>query len=498
MRILTPNEMATAEQSSQNSGVPLSQLMENAGEKLAECVNVVAIQLMKKNVLILCGNGNNGGDGLVCANRLVESGLKVNVQFCCGEPKTELAKEAFSKLSGKVIIRHENTFAAYDIIVDCVFGTGYHGSLPEEVKQIFDKINILDNYIIACDIPSGVNSLTGEADSHSLKCNETIAFHAVKVGAMLSPANEFCGTINNCDIGIPDEIDYHQGIQLVTEALVRNSLPRRERNSHKGTFGRLMCICGSKKFSGAAALSAVAAARCGVGLVNICTPASVVASLSTTIFETTFTALNEDENGGMSVLGLPKITAELKRASAVLIGCGIGKTTSTIRIVGDIIKNATCPIIIDADGINCLCENINVLNDTQASIILTPHQMELARLFGQSTPATDNRLELAKTLSDRYGVTVIAKGCESFITTPYETYLVTSGNTALSKGGSGDMLAGMTASFAAQGMPASKACVCASYILGAAAEKLCETKSPRGILARDILNILPEVLFNLE
>ncbi len=505
-KILTVEQMGYAERNSENYGVSLSELMNNAALSLCREITNTAYKRNLKNILMLVGSGNNGGDGLVCANILISNSLNVKIILAQGNPKSELAKSAMSRLDKNAEIVSMNDADAQinkaDIIVDAVFGTGFHGSLPDDTKSLFSKVSESNAVKIACDLPSGVNAKNGFISEGTVKCDFTVCFHALKLGLLLSPAKEYCGEIITRDIGIPNQaesLDFE--IKKLDKPLVKSLLPPRPDNAHKGTFGKLLCVCGCSEYRGAAAISTSAALRTGVGLVNLCSVKEVISSLSSNIFEATYTMLDSDENGFISCYNADKIVELSKGSNALLLGCGLGKNAHTVSLVKEIIENCEIPIIIDADGINCLCENINVLKNTKAKIILTPHPAEFSRLLGISVSEfLENRFDLVKKFSDEYNVTVISKSTQSIVVSPEckNVYLSDVGNSALSKGGSGDLLAGMTASFISQGIEPISACAIGQFILGRSAELLSQSMSKRSVIARDILDILPFVLKEIE
>ncbi len=505
-KILTTEQVGFAEKSSEKYGVLLSELMDNAALSLSHEITKIAYKKGLKNILILVGNGNNGGDGLVCANTLLSNSLNVRIILAQGNPKSELSKAAISNLNKNTEIVSPSDISAQsewaDIIVDSVFGTGFHGSLSNEIKSIFKAVDESKAIKIACDLPSGVNAKNGFVSDGTVKCDFTVCFHALKLGLLLSPARDFCGEIITCDIGIPkqaSEFDFE--IERLDTALVKSLLPPRPDNAHKGTFGRLLCVCGCSEYRGAAAISTLAALRTGVGLVNLCSVEEVISSLSSSIFEATYTRLNSDENGFISCDNAEKIIELSKSSSAILLGCGLGKNAHTVNLTKEIVEQAEVPIIIDADGINCLCENINVLKNTRAKIILTPHPAEFSRLLGISTSRfLENRFDYIKQFSSDYNVTVLSKSTQSVAVSPdcKKVYLSDIGNSALSKGGSGDLLAGMIASFVAQGTQPISACAIGQLVLGLSAETLSQNRSKRSVIARDILDVLPFVLKEIE
>lgn len=512
-RILTVEQMIFCEHKSDEMGVSLAALMDNAGKKLAEhildkCSNDT------KNIVILLGKGNNGGDGLVAANILAEKNFVPTIILCCGEPATDLSKAAYNKLNKKVSVYEysDNDDIAdkilnADILVDCIFGTGFKGEIREKMHRLFSVCNNCKGYIIACDIPSGANAVSGQASSYTIKADLTVTFHARKIGMMLSPAKYFCGEIITEDIGIPHEI-YSIDSEKLSDVIscgydkdyFKGILPERKKWGHKGTFGKLVSVCGSESYIGAAGISALSALRTGVGLVNLCTPKSVINSLSSRILECTYSAMKTDADGFMTVENFKTILDKLSSAQCLLLGCGLGHTSETEKLVAQLIENSPCPIVLDADGINSLCPNIDVLLKKKSSVIITPHPAELARLCNVSTAdVLSDRQKYASQLAKKYRITVVSKGAETLLCSGDLTRIIDVGNTALSKGGSGDMLAGIIASFVAQRYDCDQCNAwLGCYIMGKTAEMVSETKSQRSIIASDIIESLPVFLKKLE
>ena len=496
--------MVDCEQRSDKSSVSLAELMDNAAQGLYRAITKAAYRLSAekgesvRKILILAGKGNNGGDGLVCARLLKESGFDVSVMLVQGKPATDLAKAAFKHLDGVRIIKDDDEQAAYeifgaDILVDCIFGTGFKGALRESIMPLFSAIRQSPAYKIACDIPSGCNADTGLCDELSVKADMSVTFHKPKVGMALSPAREYCGEVVVCDIGIPQECEILDFITFEPdEVQLAKLLPSRPAGAHKGDFGRVLIIAGSENYYGAAAMAANAALRCGAGIVQLAAPKSVITALAGNMYECTY--LPYDENDSPD-----KLADAVSKASAVLIGCGMGVNDHTRQTLGFVINNAKCPLIIDADGLNCLAGNTDLLKGREHGTILTPHIGELARLCGvDRSTALNDRLKLAMSLAERYGAVVLSKSAGTLIVRKGAVIISNYGNTALSKGGSGDMLAGMVASFAAQRVIEAEAEALACYILGRSAEILSNDMSERGVLARDILEQIPKTLKCLE
>ena len=312
---------------------------------------------------------------------------------------------------------------------------------------------------------------------------------------------DFCGEILVKDIGIDERCEntLYPVVTPFDVVKARASLPFRPADGHKGTFGKVVSVAGSESYIGAAGLSAMAAMRTGVGLFELCTAKSVVNSLSAGMYECTYSAMKTDKDGFMVAENAETILKKCEKASSLLIGCGLGHTAETEKLVAELIEKAEIPIVLDADGINSLCPNIDVLLKKKSTVILTPHPAELARLCGVTVgEVMSDRLGFAYRLSEKYGVTVLAKSADTFAVDGGKVYLCTEGTTALAKGGSGDMLAGIVSSYVAQGCDALDAAALGSFTLGSTALLAGYKRSERGIIARDVIDALPRFLYDLE
>ena len=290
-------------------------------------------------------------------------------------------------------------------------------------------------------------------------------------------------------------------MEIVDMCKVKELYPKRSINGHKGTFGRLLLIVGSDRFMGAAQLSTLSALRSGVGIASVISTNEAIRALAISAKEATFTRADTSSDGFIiaSEENIAKIKQELEKATAVLVGCGLGNTPDTVKILETVILNANCPIIIDADGINALTSRIELLRTAKTEVVLTPHVGELARLCDTDINyAAKHRAELAKSLSEKYGCTIVAKSSSTVIAGSAKMYLIAFGNDGLARGGSGDMLAGMISSLIAQGVNACDASVLGSALMGLACEDLTQTHSTRGILASDIINHLPLLFKKIE
>ncbi|MBR1739177.1 MAG: NAD(P)H-hydrate dehydratase [Ruminococcus sp.] len=517
-RIVTREQMRACERESERLGVSLAELMDNAGEGLGRELLHLLIEKNEKSAVILCGKGNNGGDGLVAARFLAQSGIAVTVMLCCGAPDTPLSAAAYEKLPAEVRVidgfdggrAHCELLLHAPVIADCIFGTGFRGEIDEELSSLLSAAAATEGTVVACDIPSGVDAQNGKVSRSTLPADITVTFHAAKLGMTLSPARYFCGEVKVCPIGIPDEV--YASAELADtvidltgeEVLMRHLLPKRKPWGSKWDFGRLVCVCGSERYIGAAGICTEAALRSGAGLVHLCAPAKVVSSLAAQLYETVYTPMRTDTEGFMTSDDLTAILKKLERADALLIGCGLGHTPRTERLVTGLVENSPVPVILDADGINSLAPNIDVLLKKKSEVILTPHPGELATLCGKtSEEVLEDRYSCGRELAEKYGVTVVSKNAETIVFIPGEgtvtAAVLRTGNTALAKGGSGDMLAGLIASLTAQSpdsIPDGALLGC--YVMGKTAELLSEERSERGILARDVIRAIPAYLKALE
>ena len=505
--IVTPNQMKILEQESDKSGVSYEKLMENAGMALAfelkRVINILCCDKKlsrKPEVIFLCGNGNNAGDCFVSAILLKEMRIDSKILLLNGEPKTELAYLNFKKLKGIPIIREEsemlnilkNSFA--DIKVDGVFGTGFHGELPDNIKRIFEACQ---GFKIAADVPSGGNCKTGAVSESMLKANITVTFGGRKFGTTQYPLKEFCGDIVSVDIGIPLEVyqmlDYP--IKELDDHIAKQSIPKRKADSNKGDYGRLINVCGSESMPGAAIMSACAASRCGVGLLTVCTPKQDIPQFAAKLPEAVYLPLDTSANGTYTSGAYEKICQAAEKATCVLIGCGIGVSEDSRILVKKLLLNLNCPIILDADGINCITDCIDIIRQTKSSITLTPHPAEMARLCGvTAAEIQSDRLEYSKCFAKNYHCTVILKGAGTIIASPERAYVCPTGNPGMSKGGSGDVLSGIIASFIAQNIPA----YAGVYIHGKAGDNAAVKRSMQGMLPTDIIDELTGIFKEYE
>ncbi len=503
MRLLSSDEMKQVEQYTAKFGLSYQRMMENAG---VACARNIRNEMQKegvtgKNVAVVCGKGNNGGDGFVVARKLTENGYNVCVIMAMGYPTGQEATYMYKLIidMGLSIVWYEadkakaiQTVRSANAVVDAVFGFNFYGNLSEELKTLLSEMSASKGMKFALDMPSGVYCDSGFHAEECFKADYTIAISALKPAHIIHPACDCCGDIIIANIGIPEE-----SYQLVKDSLythnrveVSNLLPHRPSDAHKGTFGHVLLICGSKGMAGAPVLAGGAALRSGVGLVTVAFPESVYTPIAVSLTEALMMPLPETASGTLSKDAIPLLTASLSKYSAIVIGPGMGVNEDTAEVVKAILKEAKVPVLVDADGINVIANSIDILESTSCDVILTPHIGEMSRLCGAKTELiSSDTVGFARSFAQKHGVYLALKCANTVVAEPESNraYINSSGNNSLSKGGSGDVLAGLMGGFLAMGMSTENAATSAVYIHGYTAEVLSEKTSKSGMLPRDLI-----------
>ncbi|WP_444657794.1 NAD(P)H-hydrate dehydratase [Caproiciproducens sp. R2] len=509
MKVLNCEQSKELEKSAVDSGISYLELMENAGAAAVRFLRK-KFSLSGRKVVILCGKGNNGGDGYVMARRLSELGVSVTVVITDGLPRTDLAKAIFSRLKDTAVKildggesgKAEAAIASADFIIDAIYGTGFHGRVPDEMLPVFHAVRNSAAEVVSLDIPSGASCDSGAVDGECIQADDTISFSTLKNGHLIQPAQDYCGQVTVAPIGIgADLIASQKSTFEVTELSAAQSLlGPRDPLSNKGNYGRLLCLCGSDGMAGAAVMSAKAAVRCGAGIVDAALPRTIYPIVASQIAEPVFTLLDYAPDGTMLPAGRKALKDALSKASACLIGCGLGRGEEMTRIVCGLVSDSQVPLIIDADGINILAENINVLETARVPVVLTPHPGEMARLMKTTVKDVQaHRLEYARSFAEKHNVILVLKGAGTLIAEPNGmVHLNPTGNPGMAKGGSGDVLAGMAASFIAQGIDPAAAAVGAVYLHGEAGDRCAKAFSQYAMLPTDMIGMLPGLFLELE
>ncbi len=481
MDVLTREQIRKSEENAVHSGAfSFMELMKIAGDKASEII-LQNTPIANKRVCVVCGNGNNGGDGFVIAQNLKYNGADVTVVLAMGEPSTDSAKHYFSSLSGVNVT--DKLTGEFDIIIDAIFGIGLNRAPDGKLQNLINDMNNVSAFKVAVDIPSGIDCDTGKVLGNCFKADLTVTFIALKPCFLLPPASDFVGQVVVCDIGVtPCDFEYK-----TIEAPIFED---RRHNSHKGSYGTAVMFCGSYGMAGAAILSARACLRSGVGIAKCVIPKSIYDILTCAVPEAVCNIAKQTKNG--SFKGNIDIKTPLNKSNVVLVGCGIGNNRHTQKLVKRLVTDSKVPLVIDADGINALVSNINVLKKTNASIIITPHPAEMARLTGKTVGEIEqNRVKFATDFSKEYGCFTVLKGANTIVATPDgQVFFNTCGNAGMATGGSGDVLAGIIVSYLAQGMDILKAVKSAVYIHSATADKVANIKGERALLPSDIIEAL--------
>lgn len=474
---------------------PSLTLMERAAAACADWIKKTGQDTA--HICVVCGSGNNGGDGFAIARIFAEEGRRVTAVMA-GNPEhlTEEAayqKKLFEETDG--ILCDDFPEDEYSIIIDALFGVGLSREVTGKYSEMILRMNASSGYKVAVDIPSGVSSDTGKVLGNAFRADATVTFQARKAGLLFEPGKSCAGKVITADIGI-SEHTFKEDFKVACmpeQCDYRKLLPERKPDSNKGTYGKVLMIAGSKGMSGAAYLNALGAYRAGAGLVKIYTAEENRVILQGQLPEaviTTYELFDERE--------LLKL---LNWADTVCIGSGLGMSEKSRKILRTVIENTEVPCVIDADGLNLIAENKkykNVLRERK--VILTPHMKEFSRLTGKSVEEIqNNRSDILRTYTKETGVTCILKDARTLVLSGNKRICVNpSGCAAMAKAGSGDVLAGIVTGFLAQGVKEEDAAVLGAYLHGRAGEYAARVRGRYSILAREIADNLGGVIGELE
>ena len=487
--------------------IPGIVLMENAA---IACVRELEkdFDIKTKRVAIFCGKGNNGGDGLAIARHLYNMGVDVYVYLVNGNGFSGDAKINYDIINAMDIPvdtiadteGFEYIIRSYDIVVDAILGTGISGSVRGNAFDIIRLINENSKYILSVDVPSGIDSDSGAICGICVNADKTVTFAAYKVGMFMYPAADAVGEIVVAPISIPEHVISSQNIQInVTDSqFVREVIPKRENNSHKGDYGKLLIIAGSCGMTGAAYLASEAALKSGAGLITLACPKSVQPYLELKTTEVMTVPL-DDTDGHIAYSAISDIEQRMEKADAVLIGPGIGRDDDTVKLVKEVLLKCTVPVIVDADAIYAVSNEIELLHQCTCDLIFTPHAMEMSRLTGLDISyIEDNRIEVSREFSEEAGAVLLLKGHHSVVTAPDLTqYINNTGNPGLASGGSGDVLSGIIAALVARGVDCSCAAAAGAYIHGLAADIACERYTMESMSAKNVIECIPEAYYRI-
>jgi len=493
---LTGEQMQSCDRHTiQELGIPSLELMERAASKCVEMMEKKGLDLSKP--CVVCGSGNNGGDGIAVARMLAEKGIAVRVcmagNMAHATEETKYQMERLKKTGARIC--DEYVSDEYSIIVDAVFGVGLNRKIEGRYAQMIRQMNETDAFKFAVDIPSGISADSGLVMGIAFQADLTVTFQKKKLGMVLSPGREYAGEVIAAEIGIdtspaeqnPDVVFSPDGTEY------QKMLPVRPEDSNKGTFGRLLVIAGSKGMSGAAYLNAMAAYRCGAGLVQIYTPEENRTVLQTLLPEaiiSTYEGFDREE-----------VIRLLKWADAVCIGSGIGTGELSCRILKTVLESVRVPCLIDADGLNLLAEHPGYWETmAEVPIVITPHMKEMSRLVHMDVQEIKaERIRTLRDFTDIHPSVCVLKDSRTMIAVPDEPFCLNlSGNSAMAKGGSGDVLAGVVSGLMVQGLSAKEAAILGVWLQGRAGDLARKEKGPYSVLARDLMDQLSDAFSELK
>ena len=513
MRVLNSAQMREADRRTVDDiGIPSLVLMENAGRQAVAAMEAMYGDLLERQVAVLCGRGNNGGDGFVVARTLAQRGVDVSVFLMGrvadvrGDARTNL--EILGRL-GLTVVEvadsqawelHFSEVSDCTLIVDAIFGTGLNAPVSGLIESVVADVNASGIPVVAIDLPSGLSADSAEPIGPSIEAGLTVTLAAPKLPLVLPPGETRAGDIVIADIGIPgDVLESVDGprVDLLTRASMRELITPRTPDSHKGDYGRVLVVAGSRGKTGAAHLAAVGALRSGAGLVTIATPASCQPVVAAMAAEYMTEALAETDDG----LDLEGVDRVLEWARDVIaIGPGLGRAAGTRDFIRQLVDRATMPLVIDAEGLNAFSEHPDRLAGREGrDVIITPHPGEMGRLVGMSTDEVQSsRLEIARNFAAAHHVYVVLKGHRTLIATPDEKVFINpTGNPGMATGGTGDVLTGMIAAWLAQLLDAEAACKLAVYLHGMSGDLAEADEGEVAMTAADVAGHLGDAIMEL-
>lgn len=512
MKLATAKEMKELDRRAiEGEGIPSIDLMERAAQGVAE----VALSLLpegkgKYRAAVFCGSGNNGGDGIAAARMLFLKGITVRV-FLVGsyEKLTADALEETGRLSecGLALEDYDpedpgqrNYAMSCHVLIDAIFGVGLSRDIHPETRfaSAIRLLNDCPGKVVAADIASGVEADSGRILGCAAKADKTVTFTCVKPGQLLGEGAEYSGEVICHEIGIPKKLisAMHCAVQTVEEDFLREALPRRKADGHKGTFGKVLVIGGAVGYTGAPYLTAEAAVHSGCGLVFLGVPETIwpVEAMKCT---SSMPFPLPDDQGLLASRALGAIEEKLAGCDVLALGPGLGRSEAITELVCTLLEKTEKPVVLDADGINALAGHIDILNQRKGRVtILTPHDGEFARIGGDLSHG--DRLSAARTFAAEHGCFLVLKGHRTLIATPYGNVLVnTTGNSGLAKGGSGDVLTGIIASLLAQGAAPIQASGLGVWLHGRCGDIAAQRFTPYAMTPQDVISALPEAFLEI-
>jgi NAD(P)H-hydrate epimerase len=482
--------------------------MENAGRGAAEEL-ARRLQSQDRSAFFV-GKGNNGGDGYTMARHLQRMGFSVTIFRLAkkgeirGDAKTQREAAITAgieevDISSRTLFRNQKlALGNFDWHVDGILGVGLSSPLSGLYKEVVDFINGASKKRVALDISTGLDANTGQVLGSAIQADITFTFGLPKVGQAVYPGVDLTGELRTVDIGWPDRLlkRYRPTHFLVEASDVQARIPTRAPRTHKGDCGHVYLLAGSRGKMGAAALSGTAVLRSGAGLLTLGCAESQVSIVTRKLMEAMTDPLPETDKGSIALKAISKIEKSLKGKEVLALGPGLSQDSETVSLVLKLLPKIKIPIVVDADGLNALATQTSILKKVKGPVVLTPHPGEFSRLTGVSVVEGERvRVEWASSFSKKHKVWVILKGARSIIAAPHgEVYINPTGNPGMATAGMGDVLTGIVAGFLAQGLSPTEAAIVATYLHGAAGDEVARRRGSRGLLASDLLKVLPRII----
>lgn len=513
--LVTADEMRRMDRMAiEDFGIPGLVLMENAGRQAADILLKTFSSRLPIDVGVAAGRGNNGGDGFVIARVLSSRGCSVTVYVLSSRERITgdalanlmlieaMGIETLFLTSEPDLLRMEARMAAHDVLVDALLGTGLNQEVRGLYRSAIDILNRSKKPVFSVDLPSGLDADTGKPLGCCVQAHTTATFGFPKVGHLLQPGAAFTGHLHVVDIGIPalvaDRVAPRHAWLGTRDFfdVVRSRHPE----THKGRTGHCLIVAGSRGKAGAAGLAGRGALRAGAGLLTLACPSSIQPLLHGFLMEAMTEALPETPSGMLADEALGPLLELTAGKTVLAVGPGIGSSEPTVRLVQDIVAESPVPLVIDADGLNALARDPDILRLAKHPPVLTPHPGEMARLFGSVVSDIQaDRIGHARRFAERYGCYVILKGSRSLVALPDGfVYVNPTGNPGMATAGMGDVLTGMVAGFMAQGYGQQTACTAGVYLHGLCGDQLAEGRGPRGFFASELADVLPTLFRELE
>ena len=509
IRVLSAKQISACDRAAiEEYRIPGLVLMENAGVQVVEAMTEWCDGDLPARVAILCGKGNNGGDGLVVARHLHDSGVQVSVWLLAAagdlkeDPATNLGIAEAAGLRIEQVVDDAGWVAltaelqATDCIVDALLGTGLHRAARGEIAEAIEAINRSTIPVVAVDVPSGVSADTSNLLGATVEADLTVTFAAPKVCHVMGPTDIYCGEVVVADIGIPRRVmeSAPASLQLLTASDALALLPVRAMESHKGDCGRVLVVAGSVGTTGAAALTAEGACRGGAGLVTVATPEPVYPIVAAKLTEPLVVPLPVMECGGLGDAAVDRVLEMTVNADVLAIGPGLGTDASTVAAIRSVLDQTGVPIVVDADGLNAFAGEPQLIA-SEVARVLTPHPGEMARLLGSSVAKVQaDRVAAAERLAAEADAIVVLKGYRTVISGSDLPVVNSTGNAGMATGGSGDVLTGMIAALIGQGLPPADAACLAVFLHGLAGDLAADEFGELSLVAGDLLDCLPAAI----